>query len=159
MFPGTDRDQCILSDMDSSASVRIDSSVATVYAYVMDVTHDSEWRTGVVEASFTSDLPVGIGSTGFDRIEANGRQMVSTWTVFDHEPGLSARWTLDSGPIRGTGGYICEPVDSGTRFTLEAHVKPTGWYRLLGPIFGLIGRKQNRSDVQKLKAILETDAE
>ena len=125
----------------------------------MDVTHDSEWRTGVVEASFTSDLPVGIGSTGFDRIEANGRQMVSTWTVFDHEPGLSARWTLDSGPIRGTGGYICEPVDSGTRFTLEAHVKPTGWYRLLGPIFGLIGRKQNRSDVQKLKAILDDNAD
>ena len=82
-----------------------------------------------------------IGPTGFDRIEANGRQMVSTWTVFDHEPGLSARWTLDSEPIRGTGGYICEPVDSGTRFTLEAHVKPTRWYRLLGPIFGLIGRK------------------
>ena len=155
LFAANRNGQYILSDMDSSASVLIGVSAATVYAYVMDVTHDSEWRTGVVEASFTSDPPIGIGSTGFDRIEANGRQVVATWTVFEFEPGVFARWTLDSGPIRGTGGYICESVDSGTRFTLEAHVKPTGWYRLLGPIFGLIGRKQNRSDVLKLKALLE----
>jgi hypothetical protein len=147
-----------MSDVNITSSIHIDCSAVTVYAYVMDVTHDSEWRTGVVEAAFTSDPPVGIGSTGFDRIEANGRQMVSTWTVLDYEPDLLARWTLDSGPIHGTGGYICEPVDSGTRFTLEAHVTPTGWYRLLGPIFGLIGRKQNRSDVQRLKAILESNA-
>jgi len=144
--------------MDSSASVLVGAPVATVYAYVMDVTHDSEWRTGVVEAAFTSDPPIGIGSTGFDRIEANGRHVIATWTVFEFEPGAFARWTLDSGPIRGTGGYICEPVDSGTRFTLEAHVKPTGWFRILGPIFGLIGRKQNRSDVLKLKALLEDDS-
>ncbi len=144
--------------MHASASIHIDAPAAAVYAYVMDVTHDSQWRTGVVEAAFTSDPPVGIGSTGFDRIEANGRREVATWTVFEHEPGRFARWTLDSGPIRGTGGYVCVPVDSGTRFTLEAHVRPTGWYRLLGPIFGLIGRKQNRSDVQRLKAILDGDA-
>jgi Polyketide cyclase / dehydrase and lipid transport len=143
--------------MDSSASVRIDSPASAVYAYVMDVTHDPEWRSGVVEAAFTSDPPLGIGSTGFDRIEAKGRQVVATWTVIDFEPGVLARWTLDSGPIRGTGGYICEPVDSGTRFTLEAHVEPTGWYRMLGPTFGLIGRKQNRSDVLRLKALLEDD--
>ncbi len=144
--------------MNSSASIHIGSPAAAVYAYVMDVTHDAQWRTGVVEAAFTSDPPLAIGSTGFDRIEANGRTEVATWTVFEHEPGRFARWTLDSGPIRGTGGYVCEPVDSGTRFTLEAHVQPTGWYRLLGPIFGLIGRKQNRSDVQRLKAILDGDA-
>ena len=42
---------------------------------------------------------------------------------------------------------------TGTSFKLEAHVKPAGWYRLLGPIFGMIGQKQNLSDVQKLKTI------
>ena len=71
------------------------------------------------------------------------------------EPGVLARWTLDSGPIKGTGGYICEPTGDDTRFTLEAHVTPTGWYRLLGPIFGMMGRRQNLSDVRKLKTILE----
>ena len=141
--------------MDLSATVFINRPTAEVFDYVMEVPHDAEWRTGVVEATFNSEGKPGVGSTGFDRIEANGREMVATWTVFEYEPGLLARWTLDSGPIRGRGGYICEQSGDGTSFTLEAHVKPAGAYRLLGPIFGLIGRRQNLADVQKLKAILE----
>ena len=143
--------------MNLSASTLIDRPSVEVFDYVMDVPHDSQWRTGVVEAAFTSDKPLGVGTTGFDRIEANGREMVAAWTVFDYEPGSHARWTLDSGPIRGTGGYLCDPATSGTRFTLEANVKPGGWFRLLGPIFGIVGRRQNQADVQKLKAILESD--
>lgn len=141
--------------MDMSATTVINRPVADVFDYVMEVPHDAEWRTGVVEAAFTSDEPIGVGTTGFDRVEANGREMVATWTVFEHEPGALARWTLDSGPIKGTGGYICAAEPTGTRFTLEAHVKPTGWYRMLGPVFGMIGRRQNQADVQKLKGILE----
>jgi hypothetical protein len=138
-----------------SASTLIERSAADVFDYVMEVPHDAQWRTGVVEAGFTSDEPRGVGTTGFDRVEANGREMVATWTVFEYEPGSHARWTLDSGPIQGSGGYLCNPAPSGTEFTLEAHVKPSGWFRLLGPIFGIIGRRQNHADVQRLKALLE----
>jgi len=81
--------------------------------------------------------------------------MVATWTVFEYKPGILARWTLDSGPIRGSGGYICEQSGDGTIFTLEAHAKPAGWYWVLWPIIGMIGRRQNLAAVQKLKAILE----
>ncbi len=141
--------------MSQSATILINRPAAEVFDYVMEVSHDAQWRTGVVEAAYTSDGPIGVGTTGFDRIEANGRQMVVTWTVFESEPGALARWMLDSGPIRGSGGYICEQSGEGTRFTLEAHVKPAGWYRLLGPIFGRIARRQNLADVHTLKAILE----
>jgi len=105
-------------DLNLTASIHIDCPAAAVSAYVMDVTNDSEWRTGVVDAAFTSGTPIGVGSTGFDRIEANGREMVSTWTIFEYEPGLHARWTLDSGPIRGSGGYVCDPVVPA-RFSLS----------------------------------------
>ncbi len=141
--------------MDLSATIIIDRPTEEVFDYVMAVSHDAEWRTGVVEAGFTSDAPLGVGSTGFDRVEANGRAMSAEWTVSEFKPGTLARWTLDSGPIRGTGGYICEPAGDKTRFTLEAHVTPSGWYRLMGPIFGRIGRRQNLADVEKLKSILE----
>jgi hypothetical protein len=145
--------------MNASASIIIHRPTGEVFDYVMEVSHDAEWRSGVVEAAFTSDGPPGVGTTGFDRIEANGREMVATWTVFAYDPGVFARWELDTGPIQGSGGYVCESVSEGTRFTLEAQVKPTGWYRLLGPIFGRIGRRQNLADVRTLKEILETTAE
>ncbi len=37
----------------------------------------------------------GVGTTGFDRIEANGHQMMQTWTVFEYEPDMLAKWQLD----------------------------------------------------------------
>ncbi|MGI9584109.1 MAG: SRPBCC family protein [Acidimicrobiia bacterium] len=141
--------------MNISATVTINRPAQDVYDFVMDVPHDAQWRTGVVEASFTSDGPVGVGTTGFDRIEANGREMVSEWTISELEPGRLARWTLDGGPIKGSGGYVCEQAGDQTAFTLEAFVKPVGSYRLLGPVFGMIGQRQNRADVLKLKEILE----
>lgn len=141
--------------MNITATIDIARPAAEVFDFVMEVAHDSQWRSGVVEAGFTSDGPLGVGTSGFDRVSANGREMVATWTVFEYEAGVLARWTLDTGPIRGTGGYVCEQVGDATRFTLEAVVKPTGWYRLMGPIFGMIGRRQNQADVRRLKEILE----
>jgi hypothetical protein len=141
--------------VDLSATIIINRPAVEVFDYVMDVSHDVEWRSGVVEAAFTSDGPIDVGTTGFDRIEANGRELIAAWTVFEFEPTVFARWTLDSGPIRGTGAYICVQDRDDTSFTLEAHVRPSGWYRLLGPIFGMIGRRQNLVDVRKLKTILE----
>lgn len=142
--------------MDLSATTVIDRPAEEVFDYVMAVSHDTEWRTDVVEAGFTSDGPPGVGTTGFDSVESNGREMTAAWTVCEFEPEVLARWTLDSGPIKGTGGYICEAQGDKTRFTLEANVTPTGWYRLMGPIFGRIGRRQNLADVEKLRTILET---
>lgn len=141
--------------MDLSASVDIDRPASEVFAYVIDVAHDTQWRTGVVEAAYTSDGEPGVGATGYDKVAADGREAVATWTVFDYEQGSHARWTLDSGPMQGTGGYVCEGAGNATTFTLEAHVTPGGWYRLLGPVFGMIGRRQNQADVRKLKGILE----
>jgi carbon monoxide dehydrogenase subunit G len=141
--------------MDSSASIHIDRAPDEVFDFVMDVPNDARWRTGVVEAAFTSDGPVRVGSTGYDAVENGSKRMEATWEVVAFEPGAHARWNLTSGPIRGTGGYLCEPEGDGTRFTLEADVRGGGAYALLGPVFGIIGRRQNRRDVAGLKALLE----
>jgi hypothetical protein len=142
--------------MDQSATIVIERSPGEVFDYVMQVSHDAEWRTNIVEASFTSDPPLGVGTTGFDRVSANGRDMIAAWKTVQYEPGVLARWTFDSGPLEGSGGYICQPAGDGTRFTLEAKVRPTGGMRFLGPLFGVMVRRFNRDDVQRLKTILES---
>lgn len=141
-----------------AATIVVDRPAEEVFNYVMDIPNDAHWRTstGVVEAAYTSDPPLGVGTTGFDRISANGRDMIAEWRTIEYEPGRLARWEFVSGPLRGFGGYICEPVGGSTKFTLEANLKPTGPLRLVGPILGLIVRRQVRADVQKLKSILES---
>lgn len=138
-----------------SATIFINRPAAEVFDYVLDVPHDVEWRTGVLEAAFTSEGATGVGTTGIERFKLIGQEMEATWTIFEYKPGRLARWTLDSGPIQGRGGYVCEQCGAGMNFTLEAYVKPSGVYRLLGPIFGMLGRRQNLDDVVKLKALLE----
>jgi len=142
--------------MDQSASIVIARPTAEVFDYVMEISHDAEWRTNIVEAAYTSDPPLGVGTTGFDRVSANSRDMIAAWTTVEYEPGVLARWTFVSGPLTGSGGYICEPVGNSTRFTLEAKLKPTGALRFVGPVFGLMARRFNRADVLKLKTILES---
>jgi len=142
--------------MDQSVSIVIDRPVTEVFDYVMDIPNDAQWRTGVVEAAYTSGPPYGVGTTGFDRISVNGRDMLAEWRTVEYEPGVLARWEYVSGPLRGYGGYISEPTGNGTRFIVEGRVKPTGPMRLLGPLFGAVVRRQLQADVRKLKTILES---
>lgn len=143
--------------MDASASMLIDRPTSEVYDFVMDVRNDARWRTGVVEAAFVGDGQLGVGTRGYDLVEGNGRSARADWEVYEFVPGKLARWNLTSGPIAGTGGYVCEPARNGTRFTLEADVEPTGALRFLGPVFAIVGRRQNRRDVRRLKRTLESD--
>jgi hypothetical protein len=141
--------------MNMSATTVIDRPAGDVLAYVLDVSHDPDWRTGVIASGMRSEGPMGIGSVGFARGRAGGKVLEAVWTVIEYVDGSLARWEFVSGPYAGTGGYVAQPVEGGTRFTLEADVRPTGLLRMLGPLFTLIGRRQNRADVATLKTILE----
>ena len=140
--------------MDMSATIDIAVGPATVWGFVSDPENDVRWRTGVVESGLTTDPPMQLGSEGF----ARAGKVLGRWRVTAIDPGASVDWELFEGPFGGTGGYRIAPMGGGTRFTLVADVVPTGFYRLIGPLFGWMGRRQNRADVATLKALLEADA-
>ena len=138
--------------MEMNGTTVIGRPVETVFAYVSDVTNDVHWRTGVTGSGLSSYQPLGLGSIGFARA---GDAEVE-WRVTSYIPCESVDWDLISGPLKGRGGYRLLPVEGGTQFTLVADVEPTGFYKLLGPLFAWIGRRQNQADVEKLRDILES---
>ena len=137
--------------MEMSGTTLINRPAETVYAYVMDVSNDANWRTGVDESGWQTGESTAVGAVGYTLA---GKSKVE-WRVVSYVEGESVDWDLISGPLKGRGGYRFVPVEGGTQFTLVADVEPTGWLRLLGPIFGRMGRRQNQSDVEKLRNILE----
>jgi hypothetical protein len=139
--------------MDMSATIVIGRHPDFVYGFVSDPANDVRWRTGVTESGLTSDPPMALGSEGF----ARAGKSVTRWRVVAFDEGRSIDWELTEGPFGGSGGYRVEGLDGNTRFTLVADVVPGGVMRLLGPLFGVIGRRQNRADVQRLKEILESE--
>lgn len=138
--------------MEMSAAIVIGQPVDVVFDYAIDTANDAYWRTGVNESGLQSTGPVVPGTLGYT---IAGNQMAE-WRVISYTAGKSVDWEFTSGPLKGRGGYRFVPVDRGTEFTLVADIEPTGWLRLLGPVFGWIGRRQNQADVEKLRDILES---
>ncbi len=138
--------------MEMNGTTIINRPVDIVFAYVSDVSNDAHWRTGITESGWRSGEPTEPGAIGYSR----AGKMEVEWRMVSYSADESIDWELLNGPYRGRGGYRLVPVDRGTQFTLVADVEPTGLYRLLGPLFGWVGRRQNQADVEKLRDILES---
>jgi hypothetical protein len=138
--------------MEMNGTTVIARPIEEVFAYVINVSKDAHWRTGVTESGWKSGQSLSPGAIGYTRA---GDAEVD-WRVISIVAGESVDWELISGPIKGRGGYRLVPVDSDTQFTLVADVEPSGMYKLLGPLFAWIGRRQNQADAEKLRGILES---
>lgn len=144
--------------MDMSAAVEIDRPVEDVYAFVSEPANDGRWRAGIATSYMEGGGPITAGAIGWTRLdsEREGDEASVRWRVAEvHAPDYIA-WKLLEGPFSGTGGYRLEASDSGTRFTLLADIEAQGTMRLLGPLFGWIGKRRNRADVATLKRVLES---
>lgn len=138
--------------MDMSATTTIGRSPREVFEYVSDISNDANWRSGVADSGLRSDGPVGLGSVGY----AGSGSLKTVYRVTVYEPFERVDWEFIEGPIVGRGGYRLAAAGAGTCFALVADIQPSGVMRLLGPVFGWIGRRRNRSDVETLRRILES---
>ena len=138
--------------MEMNGTTIIDRPVEVVSDYVMDLSNDADWRTGVDESGWQSEDSLIVGAIGYT-LAGNQR---AEWRVVSYVAGESVDWEFISGPFAGRGGYRLVPVEGGTQFTLVADIEPTNWLKFLGPIFAWIGRRQNQKDVEKLRDILES---
>jgi len=138
--------------MNLNGTTVIGRPVDIVSAYVNDISNDVHWRTGITESGFRSGEPLGPGTIGYSRVG----DLEVEWRVTSYIEGERVDWDLLNGPIKGSGGYRLLAVEGGTQLTLVANVEPTGMYKLLGPLFGWMGRRRNQADVEKLRDILES---
>jgi hypothetical protein len=138
--------------MEMNGTIIIGQPVDTVFAYVNDVSNDVHWRNGVTDSGLRSGESLGVGAIGY----TVAGDLEVEWRVVSYLPGKSVDWELLNGPFLGRGGYRLVPVEGGTQFTLVADVEPSGVYKLLGPLFGWMGRRRNQADVEKLRDILES---
>ena len=141
--------------MEMNGETMIHRSIEEVSEYVLDVNNDANWRYGVDESGFRSGDSINSGTVGFTRVG----KVVVEWKVISSIRDESVDWELLNGPIKGCGGYRFKSVENETLFTLVSNVEPTGFYKLLGPLFRWIGRRRNQTDVENLREILEFPAE
>jgi len=62
-----------------------------VFAYIANFENNPQWQSGQIEARFTSEGPLQVGST-YDQVATfMGRRIVSTFEVLEYEPNRKVK--------------------------------------------------------------------
>ena len=116
-------------------AIDIERPIEDVFAVLTNVEFTGRWYPAKVEEWWTSPPPHGIGSTRRARTWVLGRPMENDAVVTAYDPPrLAAMKGLSRNtPFEATLTF--EPIDGGTRATVETVFALTGAMRFIGPLF------------------------
>ena len=85
-----------------------------------------------------------------------GRRFETPMEVTAHEPPRRHSDRSTGGPFPQEYTFLLEETaGGGTRLTQVAEGEPGGFFRLVGPLLEMAGRRQFRTDLANLKDLLE----
>ena len=137
-------------------SVVINRPVKQVFAFVSDLENDPPW-SGAAEMRRTSPGPVGIGTTFQPRDRLLGRRLELTLRVVGYEPNRKITLRTTSKRLSFAGTRMVEPVgEDATRVTFVGGGRAGGVWRLAEPLLVAVGGPRLRTQLGRLKRLLES---
>lgn len=131
-------------------TVQVRAVPAVAFDYITDQERVAEWNDHVRRAEVIGGGPVGIGSRLRQHRTRNGRNLTLEFDVIEHDP---PRRHVVQGSVFGvatTMAFTVDPVDDGSRVTMEADVRGRGLSALLAP---LVTREMRKSTVTALEQL------
>lgn len=140
--------------------VRVNIEVALppqeVFDYWSDHANNPSWQQGMVSCTWTSEPPIGVGSTYDQVAKFLGFRIVSTFECVEHEPGtmIRMRTTKSTMPLDITRRV--EPTPSGgTALTAIIRGEPKGIAKLFDPLTRRMVERNVNQDYGRLKELLD----
>ena len=119
----------------------------------MDVSNDVQWRNGMSKAEWTSQPPYGLGSTGEHTHKGIG---IMKWELTKFEDGSCFEFIHTEGGLKGSIAlFQVEKENKGSRVNVQMRTSGPFIMRFMMLFMGKTMRKAVRSDVQKLKELIE----
>src|SRR5688500_16694675 len=131
-------------------TVDIERPAREVYAYLEEVTNNTEWLRGMRSCTWTTEPPVRVGSRYEQVAEFLGKEIRTSFEVTAHEPGrlitiasregssFSIEVTREVEPLDGPRCRVVETVESD----------PAGFYRIAQPVLRLMVTRNIRRDYE-----------
>lgn len=126
-----------------------------IFDYLTDPTNDSKWRGSAVSAEWTSEGPIGVGSTQNTVDKFLGRKIESTSEVTVWDPPNQYSWKSVGGPIPYELTIKLTPQDDGTLLSFGGQAELGGFFKLAEGMAGNQMVKQVKGDFENLKKVLE----
>ena len=126
-----------------------------VFDYLSDPDNDLLWQRNLISSGWTTPDPVGVGSVKHVVTRVMGRKIEASVEYSVWDPPNSYRFKTDDGPFTITGTTKFESKDNGTQLTLEGQIEASGVLKLLEGLVINQAKKQDTSNFNALKQILE----
>jgi uncharacterized membrane protein len=129
-----------------------------VFAVLSDVRNTPKWHPSAIEEYFTSDPPVGVGSTRKSIAKAFGIRVENEAevTVFDPNNALGLR-SIQS-PVPFEISILLTEVDGATTITWTEDLRPSGFLRAVTRVTSRLQNRQTRIGLRQLKQLIESGA-
>ena len=139
-----------------TSSVEIGRDAESVFAFVADFENNPTWQRGMRSASWTSEPPIGVGSTYDQVARFLGREIRTSFEVTALEPGRSITIASTAGSFPITVTRTVEPLGP-QRCRAAAVVSGDGasFLRIADPVARFMVRRSVDGDYAQLKRLLE----
>jgi uncharacterized membrane protein len=137
-------------------TVQIDRPSEDVFAYLSNFENNPEWQSGQLQAKFTSDGPLRVGSTYDQVAKFLGRRVVSTFKVIEFESDRMVKASSTSGSFPITFTRMVEPDDEVTKVTAIIEGDAGGFFKLAEPLLKVMVKNSVDADYRNLKRIMES---
>ena len=133
--------------------------VEEVFDFVADEGNEPRYNARMVRAEQMSEGPVGVGARFHTELKTLGRTMpmVVEFTGFDRPRRLAS--VTRSSMMETEGALMFESVPGGTLMRWSWDVRLRGAMRVMTPLVGAIGRRQELGIWGALKRLLESAGE
>jgi hypothetical protein len=138
-----------------TGAIVIDRPVGEVFDFVADERTEPLYNPALLESQKITSGPIGAG-TRFAAIHAPARhpvRMSIEVTEYERPRTLGSHTTMSWADVRGVLTF--ETAGTGTRMRWTWEVRPKRLSRILTPVVGMVGRRQERAVWEGLRRYLE----
>ena len=136
----------------------IERPVEEVFDFVADERNEPRYNPRMLRSQKLSPGPIGVGTRFRAEMEMKGRrrpvEMTVEFTDYERPRRLASSTHMATMDIAGTLTF--DPVPQGTRMRWEWDLRPRGLVKLLSPVIGPLGRRQEQAIWSNLKRLLES---
>ena len=129
-----------------------------VAAFAADPDNAPAWYVNIKSVEWETPRPLVKGSRILFKVQFLGRQLTYTYEVVDYVPHQRSVLQTAEGPFPMKTTYIWHSInDYTTRMSLQNTGSPSGFSKIVAPLFSFAMRLANQKDLDRLRKILENE--
>jgi uncharacterized membrane protein len=143
--------------VDVRTEIEIGRPRKEVAEYASNPANAPSWYSNIKGVEWNSERPLAVGSRIIFVAEFLGKRVDYIYEVRELEPGVRFVMGTREGHLPMETTYEWEDAPGGgTRMSLRNRGDPAGLSRLTAPLVARAMRRENRKDLGRLKAVLES---